>query len=201
MQLTEKRKADRAKMADILEALATEKGAKVTRPDSLHPREIRLKIEVEGGPYVHVEFDGSAPSPDYYDLTWNVDHGSLWAFSSAFGDVNAYHFTKASRAAKGFTALCNVIADDIETLLSGRGYCAERAMKRARDKIELERDGMDYAKSLVGAGQGTKWADGRECESPEQVRAAYEAMPGRIAKLEAFIAASAPREACTGFDW
>ncbi len=126
---TERRAADRAAMADDLQQLAESMGAVVTRPEPFAPRQVRLEIEVPGGAYLPLDFDGDAgQAADYFVPTWNVRTSSLYAFTDAMGDINRFHFSKASRVAHGYDELRAIVARDLAILLSGRGYSAERAL-------------------------------------------------------------------------
>jgi hypothetical protein len=201
MTLTEKRAADRAKMADKLQAVAEAAGATVTRPEPFKERQILLRIAVPGGAYVTVEFDGESCQPDVHVITWNTEHDCLFAFAACMGSVNEFHFSKATRVCYGLDPLCEQIAYDIEHLRSGRFYSAKRAAKLAADRRDRFEKGREYLATLVAAGKGTTWADGTECESPEQVRADFQALPDKIAQLNGFIAAGAPMSLCAGFPW
>ncbi len=201
MKLTEKRKADRAKMADLLESAMIEAGASVTRPEPLGDREIRLEVQVPGGAYIGVDFDGHSSQPDVHVITWNTQSDSLFAFSAAMGSVNEFHFNKASRVAHGFDALLSVLRRDVALLLEGRGYSPERAAKIASDRRARFVEGREYLAGLVATNSGTRWQDGRECESPAQVRADYERLPSLIAQLDSFVAQGCPMTGCTGFPW
>lgn len=198
--LTERRAADRAAMADDLQQMAESMGAVVTRPEPFAPRQVRLEIEVQGGAYLPLDFDGDAgQAADYFVPTWNVRTSSLYAFADAMGDINRFHFSKASRVAHGFGELCDVVRRDLAILLSGRGYSAERALLKARDRLDRLNGIRNHLAPLVAAGSGTTWPDGREHESPAEVRHDYETrLPEAIARLEAFIADGAPLDRCDG---
>ena len=197
---TERRAADRAAMADDLQHLAESMGAVVTRPEPFAPRQVRLEIEVPGGAYLPICFDGdSGGAEDCHVPTWNVRATSLYAFSAEMGDVNPYHHSKASRVAHGYEELRAVIRRDLETLLSGRGYSPERALLKAHDRRDRLQSMRNHIAPLVASGRGTTRPDGREDESAEKVRHDYETrLPEAIAGLEAFIADGAPLDRCDG---
>lgn len=197
---TERRAADRAAMADDLQQLAESMGAVVTRPETFTPRQVRLEIEVPGGAYLPLAFDGDVgQATDYFVPTWNVRTSSLYAFAGAMGDVNPYHFSKASRGADGYDDLRAVVARDLAMLLEGRGYSAARALLKAHDRLDRLNGIRNHLAPLVAAGSGTTWPDGREHDSAEKVRHDYETrLPRAIARLEAFIAGGAPLEQCNG---
>ena len=198
--LTERRAADRAAMADDLQQLAESMGAVVTRPEPFAPRQVRLEIEAPGGAYLPLDFDGDAgQAADYFIPTWNVRASSLYAFADAMGDINRFHFSKASRVAHGYDELRAIVARDLAILLSGRGYSAERALLKARDRLDRLNSIRNHLAPLVAEGIGTTWADGTEHESPAEVRHDYETrLPEAIARLEAFIADGAPLDRCDG---
>ena len=198
--LTERRAADRAAMADDLQQLAESMGAKAIRPEPYAPRQVRLEIEVPGGAYLPLCFEGdNGRYSDMHVPTWNVRTSSLYAFADAMGDVNPYHFAKASRGADGYDALRAVVARDLAILLSGRGYSAERALMKAHDRLDRLNSIRNHLAPLVAEGIGTTWADGTEHESPAEVRHDYETrLPEAIARLEAFIADGAPLDRCDG---
>ena len=198
--LTERRAADRAAMADDMQQLAESMGAVVTRPEPYAPRQVRLEIEAPGGAYLPLDFDGDAgAATDYFVPTWNVRTSSLYAFTDAMGDINRFHFSKASRVAHGYDELRAIVARDLAILLSGRGYSAERALLKARDRLDRLESMRNHLAPLVAEGIGTTWADGTEHESPAEVRHDYETrLPEAIARLEAFIADGAPLDRCDG---
>lgn len=198
--LTERRAADRAAMADDLQQLAESMGAKAIRPEPYAPRQVRLEIEAPGGAYLPLDFDGEAgQAADCFVPTWNVRTSSLYTFADAMGDINRFHFSKASRVAHGYDELRAIVARDLAILLSGRGYSAERALLKAHDRLDRLNGIRNHLAPLVAAGSGTTWPDGREHESVEKVRHDYETrLPEAIARLEAFIADGAPIEQCSG---
>ena len=54
---------------------------------------------------------------------------------------------------------------------------------------------------IVEAGMGSTYQDGTQCETPEQVRAAFDRIPLIVAKLDSFIAAGAPVGDCSPIAW
>lgn len=199
--LTERRADDREAMARILAEIAESAGAKAIRPAPFAPRQVRLAIEVPGGAYLPLCFEGdNGRYSDMYVPTWNVRTSSLYAFADAMGDINRFHFAKASRVAHSFGELCDVVRRDLAILLSGRGYSAERALMKAHDRLDRLNSIRNHLAPLVAEGLGTTWVDGTEHESPAEVRHDYETrLPGAIAMVEAFIADGAPLDRCDGF--
>lgn len=124
--LSERRKADRAEMAAQVRKLATDLGATVTEGEPLGPQEITLEISHAGGAYLPLDFDGKSCQPDVHVCCWNIRHNLPACFSSSFGDVNIYHFRKASFVARGFDSLLCQLRRDLEALNNGSGYSPER---------------------------------------------------------------------------
>lgn len=197
----ENRAADRAAMAAEFARVCEAAGATVTREESFGARDIRLKVRVPGGAYLPHDFDGDSCQPGVYVLCWNVEHDSLFSFSGAMPDVNPFHFRKASRVCYSFADLCSSGARDIETLISGRGYSSERALKTATERRERLLNSREYIAPIVEAGMGSTYQDGTQCETPEQVRAAFDRIPLIVAKLDSFIAAGAPVGDCSPIAW
>ena len=183
-----------------MQQLAESMGAKAIRPEPYAPRQVRLEIEAPGGAYLPLCFEGdNGRYSDTYVPTWNVRTSSLYAFTDAMGGDNPYHFAKASRGADGYDALRAVVARDLAGLIEGRGYSAERALLKARDRLDRLNGIRNHLAPLVAEGIGTTWADGTEHESPAEVRHDYETrLPEAIARLEAFIADGAPLDRCDG---
>lgn len=189
---TERKAADREKMAAYLETFLREAGATVSREDPLGARSVRLKVSVTGGAYISVNFDGDSCQRDIFVCTWNTECDSVFAFSGYMGEVNPFHFAKATRICYGFPELCDTLRDDVETLLSGKGYCAERAAIKAAERKERHARSREYLAPLVAAGKGTEWSSGLEHESPQLVRDIYERLPDLMASLDSFMAAGCP---------
>lgn len=123
--LTERRKADRAIMADALARYMPELGATVeVEPE--HNRRIVVRIAVKHGEReatISVDFDGSSCQPDVYVATWDTRNS---CFSGHMGDVNQAHYGKATRVADRFDILVAMLARDVRKLADGRGFCPER---------------------------------------------------------------------------
>lgn len=203
-RLTERRAADRKVMAAQVEALATELGATVTRPDSFGSRDIRLSIETPHGCTLSVDFDGDNPANlrDVHVLTWNVASDSLYAFAAGMGSVNPCHFAKASRVTHGLDALLWTLERDIPALIDGRYYDAGRAHKRANDRLQRHRDALAYIAPLVACGEGLGEPGEPFAETAEELRHQHDVhLPALIAQLDAFIAVGCSMDRCTGFPW
>ena len=130
---TERRKADRAKMAAELAFRLREAGAFVEiEPEgsnSICPRRIMLRVHAYGGSRgasVGVDFDGETRQPDIHVVTWNTT--GLACFSDAMGaaSLNPYHFGKATRVCEGFEALTSELVCDVMRITSGEAFSPER---------------------------------------------------------------------------
>lgn len=111
--LSERRHADRCQMAAELTALAELLGATV-ETTSEHARHIRLDITAKHGLLTSVELDGQSWQPDIHVIPWHLAHTCQEKLSPAFGQVNPYHFRKATHVAYGWAQLLQ----DIERGLS-----------------------------------------------------------------------------------
>lgn len=124
--LTEKRKADRAKMAAMVQELCLELGATVEREE--RNREIHLRIEL-GAATVGIEFDGGPfnSQPDVFCMPWNVNRRSDKRFSPAFGravgaTVNESHGRKCMGFADGIDALLVRLRATMECVNRGEAF-------------------------------------------------------------------------------
>ena len=145
--LTETRKADRAKMAQILSNAVLEAGALSAdiKPASYDPAITVVRIEAPGGAHIVVDFDGRSPQPNVHVATWNTPDTVFLA--PAFGDVNPYHYGKASRVGHGLDRLIDLLEADLDDFVSGDAYLAH-------DSVELTTMAARYA------AQG--WSDPRQ---------------------------------------
>lgn len=120
-QLTERKKADREKMAAMLaEAVTTAGGQATIDLDWGDSRELMVRIVAPGGAYVNVDFDGSTIQPDVHVATWNTPRGVF--IHPAMGDVNPHHYGKATRVEHGIDRLIARLVNDIEIFATGNGY-------------------------------------------------------------------------------
>lgn len=129
--LTERKKADRLKMATDLEKLISKCGATFTREDGKPgsfwpgPREILFKISAAQGLELHLDLDGDSPQPDVHVLSWCVHHSSDAKLSDKFGKfgpLNNYHYRKATYIAEGFDALCLALEYGLESARDGSAF-------------------------------------------------------------------------------
>lgn len=122
--LSERRKADRKQMADILAEKMIAAGATaVVEPCDYVPNRMDVHIKAPGGAEVTVDFDGGSCQPDVYVVMWNI-HGfdGKTFFDPTIGDVNPYHYGKASRVCYGFEALVRKLETDVRRFVDGLGY-------------------------------------------------------------------------------
>jgi hypothetical protein len=129
--LSERRKADRVKMAKILADLVTECGAETevqVRPyETMMPQLIRVGIKAARGLRLGVDFDGKSCQHDIYVNAWNISTKFDTCLSSAFpGDVNPFHFSKCTTVEYGFAALCRHVRQVLEMARDGSAFDAER---------------------------------------------------------------------------
>lgn len=123
MKLTERRKADREKMAALLIAAIIEAGGEAaiddTWPDD-RGRELMVRIAAPGGAYVSVLFYGATSQPDCHVATWNTPRAVF--INPAMGSVNPHHYGKATRVEYGIERLAAKLARDVELFANGAGY-------------------------------------------------------------------------------
>ena len=125
--LTEKRKADREKMAAAVIALATECDATAAiDPDWPGERAIMLEIRAARGLCLNIDFDGDSPQPDVHVLSWHMSTDVDTCFADAFGDLNRFHYRKATGVAHGFDELLRSIHTGLTLAASGEAFSAER---------------------------------------------------------------------------
>ena len=136
--LTETRKADRAKMAQILSNAVLEAGALSAdiKPASYDPAITVVRIEAPGGAHIVVDFDGRSPQPNVHVCTWNT--ADCVFLKPAFGDVNTAHYGKATRIGYGVDHLVDLLQADLDDCASGDAYLAH-------DSVELTAMAARYA--------------------------------------------------------
>lgn len=118
-KLTERRAADREKMARMLAdaMIAAGATAQIDREWG-GPREVMVRITAPGGAYINVDFDGDSSQPDVHVATWNTPEA---VFLNMPG-MNPHHFSKCNRVARGIENLIATLSSDVERLASGAGY-------------------------------------------------------------------------------
>lgn len=125
---TERRKADRAAMADTLAALAAHHGATVSR-EPWGYRDARteyLQIDLNGL-NLWLDFSGTSCQPDIHVCAWNISHRSearlCWQFGRAVGaEVNPCHRRKCTAVAYGFADLFADVDEALALAASGDAF-------------------------------------------------------------------------------
>lgn len=123
--LTERVKADREEMARQVKMLAEGLGATVTRKNDNEgekSRAIDLYIATPRGLNVSVGFDGAHANSDTYVLSWHLSTETPELLTDAFGDVNPYHFSKATDVAHGFADLVQKIQKSLGMAADGSAF-------------------------------------------------------------------------------
>lgn len=110
--LTERRKADRIKMADQVVAICWKFGIGATAiPHGecyVGPHATMVKIKGPRGLCLNLDFDGKSGQPDVFVLPWHIRSGEAklsLAFEARAGSVNPYHRQKCTAVAYGFERL------------------------------------------------------------------------------------------------
>lgn len=147
VQLTERRKADRIKMANLLKEAVEQHGATCKIEDwavkfNTPSRRIMCHVVAPGGAEISVSFDGDTSQPDTFVATWNT-RGKLW-INPAMGPVNPHHFSKLNRVAMGFDHLLMVLTCDIDDFADGKGYLTEDHPKIQAMKASYEERGWPW---------------------------------------------------------
>lgn len=144
-ELTMTRKADRAKMAVIIADLARSLGAEaVIHPDDPNGlydgRLTRVAVTAARGLKVSVDFNGKSWQPDIYVLSWHMDLDTDACLDDSFGNINPFHFRKATYTADGFEHLKEQLSRGLRKAADGSAFNAEReAASIAKDGTWQER--------------------------------------------------------------
>jgi len=125
LNYTEKRKADRAYMAQKISDLARSYGATVERGEFVDPGDHRIEIEINGL-RVGVDFERRSIQPDVFVLPWNTTGKVRLRPEFAPGNVNPHHFGKATLVAYGFEDLCGQIEHGLRLAQSGEAFQSAR---------------------------------------------------------------------------
>lgn len=122
--LTERRKADRAKMASLLVEIAEKHGAlaEVTPGDG--PNTLAIRISTPRGLHVRVDLEGKSIQPDIHVLPWHMHYESQDKLAPEFGDVNPYHHRKATQVAYGWNQLRDNIDRGLNMAAKGTAFQA-----------------------------------------------------------------------------
>lgn len=123
MSLTERRAADRAKMAEQVIALVRRHGfAAYVDEEMTLDRELWVRIKTARGLSLTLDFDGASTQPDTYVLSW---HGveDPHKLSSGFApSVNQYHWHKATDICEGFESLMDTLDRRLTSIASGEAF-------------------------------------------------------------------------------
>jgi hypothetical protein len=128
--LTERRKADRAVMAQYVAELATGHGLRAEiRAEVPGSRETSVVLE---GPHtlgLTVRFQGNSPQsePDTYVLSWHMrsweDAGKGWQLTPyVFRGVNPYHGHKATDVVRGYRELTELLSNRFAHIQGGTAF-------------------------------------------------------------------------------
>lgn len=125
--LTERRHADRLRMAGMIEDLCREFGASCAIEDHSDRRELWCEISF-GAARVTIEFCGQPDAlPDCYCIPWNIrpdcDETMTAAFGRAVGDeVNPVHRRKCMTFATGIERLLASLRSAFACIADGRAF-------------------------------------------------------------------------------
>lgn len=122
MRLTERRAADRAKMAEQVMALVRRRGFTCDMDDGLGPRELWVNIQTIHGLALTVDFDGASTQPDTYVLSWHGVEDPHKLSPSFAGSVNQYHWHKATDVCEGFESLMATLDRRLTSIASGEAF-------------------------------------------------------------------------------
>lgn len=156
-ELTERRQADRARMADAVADLARTYGLRAEIvPGQAGQRHTEVRIS---GPHtlgLTVRLDGSSPhpEPDTYVLSWHMKprsaEGAGWLLKpSEFQNVNPYHGTKATDIARGWDQLGRVLTLRFRSIASGAAFTHRYPVGQLIEYMSFHRSGYS-AGQVVG---------------------------------------------------
>ena len=123
--LTERRAADRKRIAQLIKALGDELGAEVTL-ERQEARGLSLEIRCARDLFCRVELDGASMQPDVHVLPWhfrgNVRDKLHTRFGFVGGNVNPHHFGKCTAVARGTDALLRSLRMAMEMARDGSAF-------------------------------------------------------------------------------
>lgn len=128
MELSETRKADRAKMVQAIVAIVAECGATCTTTaegsDPYSPKRSVVAIEAAQGLACGIDFDGQSSQPNVFVNPWHMGFRSEARLSeSRFpGSVNPHHRRKSTTVAYGFAELCDHVREVLTLAKSGEAF-------------------------------------------------------------------------------
>jgi len=155
MQLQERRKADRAKMAEAVRALECGATAEIEYCRYGEQRRVDVHIRADRGLQLSLDFNGESTQPDIYVLSWHMALDSDARLADDFCGIerlNTSHWRKATDVAYGLDLLLEVLRKRLECVRDGRAFSAER-------------EAASIAKNGTAAEQEAQWAKWREEES------------------------------------
>lgn len=120
-ELTERRKADRAAMTKLIAEIAASHGAAVDIASD-QPNDVRIEIEHPAGLRCYVWLSGRSIQPDIHVIPWHLAVGCSRRLDPSFGDVNPYHFRKATHVAHGWSALAAEIERGLVAASNGSAF-------------------------------------------------------------------------------
>lgn len=125
MTLNPKRKADRAKIAQLVAEYALEAGAVSAAIEShdWSPRELFVAVVAPGGATLHFGIDGDCP--DVVGGTWNTPSGVF--LSPVLGEVNPFHFGKLNVYCATWDHAAAIMCNHLARLADGSGYLTQDA--------------------------------------------------------------------------
>ncbi|MDW9531928.1 hypothetical protein RWE87_13560 [Sinorhizobium meliloti] len=129
-RLSETRKADRAKIAELISALCSEYQIdnSWTREgfDEAYPKAHVVVVMAPRGLRVRIELDGESCQPNVHVLPWHMATDVDTCLADAFGDINKYHFRKLTAVAYGTDGLLRHLRQKFELIASGAAFSTER---------------------------------------------------------------------------
>lgn len=120
--LTERKKADRIRMGEILHSLAVTHGATCEVEEFGEGRQhsVRLHIVAPGGLQCRLSFEGDSTQPDVHVIGWcSWDRRLALDFGPS---VNPHHGAKSTHVAAGFPALLADIGRGLARAADGSAY-------------------------------------------------------------------------------
>ena len=124
--LSECKTCDRISMAVLLTLAAEAAGAEVQRIEvEFAPLTIRVVITGARGMFIGVDFNGDTRQPGVFMGTWGLPTRNTNCFDPAvMGNVNPYHYRKATVVAHGFHALILTIQEHLRAGFDGTAFSA-----------------------------------------------------------------------------
>lgn len=127
-ELTERRKADRVKMAAALVDLASAyQFAAHAEPEQPGTRRAAVRLEFPRGLRLTVDFDGAKriQRPDVYVLSWHGVDDGVRLHPGMFGNVNRHYGHKATDVAHGFDQLLRILQERFRCIRDDSAFITE----------------------------------------------------------------------------